>query len=278
MKSEGFLPTSKKIIGGDLIWLAVGLVTTAYVTLAYNPTSAILGVAYSPARIAYYYQFVFLITVPLALLGVYDISRNERFRAPPGRYVPGRHYNLFSPYYLAAMGIIAALYAAGGLFGAVTNFDIVAAVTAFAAAMFPPIVPLVAITVGGLIRFAIGGIAFLPPPAVPAFVLMDAARWALSGYLIFKFVRSAGSGLMSYAKWIAVIPIVLLIHAGYTVFEYLQVGPWETFIGNVAGMAFWWPTTAISVVVGLIVAEAAYRSTTRRTRMVQPASGQSMQS
>ena len=272
MKSEGFLPTSKKIIGGDLVWLAVGLVSTAYVTLAYNPTTALLGIANSPVRIAYYYQFVFLITIPLAVLGVYEVSRYEQFRAPPGRYVPGRHYSLFSPYYLAAMGIVAALYAAGGLFGAVTNFDIVAAVTAFAAAMFPPIVPLVAITVGGFIRFAIGGITFLSPPAVPAFVLMDAARWALSGFIIFYFVRRAGSGLMSYAKWVAIIPVVLLIHAGYTVFQYLQLGPWETFIGNVGYMVFWWPTTAISVVVGLIVAEAAYRSATRRTR-VQTGSG-----
>jgi len=270
MKSEGMLPTSKKIFGGELAWLAVGLVSTAYVALAYNPTTAILGIANSPARIAFYYQYVFLITVPLALIGVYDISRSEQFRAPPGRYVPGRHYSLFSPYYLATMGIIAALYAAGGLFGAVTNFDIVAAVTAFAAAMFPPIVPLVAIIVGGFIRFAISGISFMNPAAVPAFIFMDAARWALAGYLIFKFVRMSGSGLMSYAKWVAVIPVILLIHAGYTVFQYFQLGPWETFVGNVLYMPFWWPTSAISIVVGLIVAEAAFRSATRRTRMGSP--------
>lgn len=268
------LPTSKKIIGGDLVWLAVGLVSTAYVTLAYNPTTAILGVANSPARIAFYYQFAFLITVPLALFGVYEISRIERFRAPPGRYVPGRHYSLFSPYYLAAMGILAALYAAGGLFGAVTNFDIVAAVTAFAAAMFPPIVPLVAIAVGGFIRFGISGISFMNPAAVPAFIFVDASRWALAGYLIFKFVRSSGSGLMSYAKWVALIPVILLIHAGYTVFQYFQLNPWDAFLGNVGYMVFWWPTSAISIVVGLIVAEAAYRSATRRTRMTPPATSQ----
>ncbi len=272
MKSEGILPTSKKIIGGDLVWLAVGLVSTAYVALAYNPTTAILGVANSPARIAYFYQFVFLIAVPVALFGVYDISRSERFRAPPGRYVPGRHYSLFSPYYLAAMGILAALYAAGGLFGAVTNFDIVAAVTAFAAAMFPPIVPLVAIVVGGFIRFAITGISFMNPAAVPAFVVLDAARWALSGYLIFRFVRMAGTGMMSYAKWLAILPLVLIIHAGTVVFQYFQLNPWDAFIGSVGYMVFWWPTSAISIVVGLIVAEAAYRSATRRTRTGPPAS------
>ncbi|MDV3277258.1 MAG: hypothetical protein LYZ69_02180 [Nitrososphaerales archaeon] len=272
MKSEGILPTSKKIIGGNLVWLALGLVSTAYVALAYNPTTAILGIANSPARIAYYYQFTFLITIPLAFFGVYEISRNERFRAPPGRYVPGRHYSLFSPYYLAAMGILAALYAAGGLFGAVTNFDIVAAVTAFAAAMFPPIVPLVAIIVGGFIRFAITGISFMNPAAVPAFVFMDAARWALAGYLIFRFVRMSATGLMSYAKWVAIIPVILLIHAGYTVFQFFQLNPWDAFLGNVGYMVFWWPTSAISIVVGLIVAEAAYRSATRRMRTGSQAS------
>jgi len=270
MKSEGLLPTSKKILGGYLTWLAIGLASTAYVTLAYNPTSAILGIANSPSRIAFYYQYVFLITIPLALIGVYDISRNEQFRAPPGRYVPGRHYTMFSPYFLAAMGILAALYAAGGLFGAVTNFDIVAAVTAFSAALFPPIVPLVAIVVGGVIRFAVSGISFMNPAAVPAFIFMDAARWTLAGYLIFKFVRSSGSGLMSYAKWVAIIPMVLLIHAGYTVFQYFQLNPWSAFLGNVGYMAVWWPTSAISIVVGLVVAEAAYRSATRRTRVTQP--------
>ena len=257
-----------------MLWLAVGLVTTAYVTLAYNPTTAVLGIANSPIRIAYFYQFVFLIAVPAALFGVYEVSRNERFRAPVGRYVPGRHYALLNPYYLAAMGIVAALYAAGGLFTAVTNFDIVAAVTAFAAAMFPPVVPLVAITVGGFIRFGVTGISFMNPAAVPAFILLDASRWTISGYLFFRFVRGAGSGLMSYAKWVAIVPIVLVIHAGTTVFEYLQLGPWETFIGNVGYMVVWWPTTAISAVVGLIVAEAAYRSATRRTRVTQMGSGQ----
>jgi CBS domain-containing protein len=278
MKSEGMLPTSKKTIGGVLLWLTIGLVSTAYVTLAYNPTTALLGIVNSPARIAFYYQFSVLITLPIALFGVYDISRHEMFRAPPGRYVPGRHYSIFSPYYLAAMGIVAALYAAGGLFGAVTNFDIVAAVTAFAAAMFPPIVPLVAIIVGGFIRFAITGISFMNPAAVPAFIVLDASRWALAGYLIFRFVRMSGSGLLSYAKWIALIPLVLVIHASYTVFQYFQMGPWESFVGNVGYMVFWWPTSAISIVVGLIVAEAAYRSATRRSRMGSMASSESKQS
>lgn len=278
MKSADVLSTSKKIVGGELAWLAIGLISVAFITLTDNPASPILGVASSPARIAYFSDFAFLVTVPIALLGIYSISRYEQFRAPPGRYVPGRHYSIFSPYNLAAMGIIAALYAAGGVFTAVTNFDIVAAVTAFAAGMFAPVVAFVAIIVGGFIRFALTGIAFVNPAAVPAFIFLDASRWALSGYLIFRFVRLSTSGLMSFAKWIAIVPTVLFIHGGYTIFEYYQLNPWSAFLGNVGYMAFWWPTTAISAVVGLIVAEGAYRSATRRSRAVVSSPSQPSQS
>jgi hypothetical protein len=264
--STDTLPLSKTIVLGTFAWIAAGCAVLAYAIFAYAPASSTLGVANSAARIGLYSEFVLGVTLPVAIYGMYVISRIERFRAPPGRYVAGQKYSLFSPYNLAAMGVIAALYAAGSLFGSVTNFDIVAAVTAFAAVMFPPIIPLVAIIVGGFLRFAITGISFLSPAAVPAFIIMDASRWAIASWLIFYFVRSRKSGLGSLAVYVVLLPIILIQYSVMTITQYFILNPWSAFLGNVAYMGTWFPTTIISAVVGLLAAEAAYRSVSRRQR------------
>jgi len=266
MKPTETLPTSHALVLGTFAWIAVGVAALAYAVFAYDPAGATLGVANSAARIGLYSEFVVGVTFPIALYGTYVISRIERFRAPPGRYVPGQKYSLFSPYNLAAMGVIAALYAAGSLFGSVTNFDIVAAVTAFAAVMFPPVIPLVAIIVGGFLRFAITGISFISPAAVPAFIVMDASRWVIASWLIFTFVRSRGNGLGSFITWVVLLPIILVQYSAMTLTQYFILNPFSAFLGNVAYMGTWFPTTILSAVVGLIAAEAAYRSVSRRQR------------
>jgi len=260
------LPLSKTIVLGTFVWIAAGCAILAYAIFAYPPAGSALGVANSAARIGLYTEFCVGVTFPIALYGMYVVSRNERFRAPPGRYVAGQKYSLFSPYNLAAMGVIAALYAAGSLFGAVSNFDIVAAVTAFAAVMFPPIIPLVAIIIGGFLRFAITGISFISPAAVPAFIVMDASRWAIASWLIFYFVRSKKTGLGSIAMWVVLLPIILIQYSVMTIAQNFILNPWSAFLGNVAYMGTWFPTTIISAVVGLVAAEAAYRSVSRRQR------------
>jgi len=267
----GKLPVSKTIIAGNLLWLALGILSVTYITYAFNPPTDIMGVSNSPFRISYWYIYVLGVEVALSVYLIYLFTRNESFRAPPGRFVPGRHYSLFSSYNLAAMGIIAALYAAGGLFGAVTNFDIVAAVTAFGASFFGPFVPFVAIVVGAFVRFATTGLSFINPAAVPAFAFSDASRWAIAGYFMFRFVRASGSGVMSYAKWVAILPLVLLVHFLSIVMSMFSVNPWSAFVGGVGFMVYWYPTSVISIVVGLIVAEAAYRSVSRRRMTSMPA-------
>lgn len=244
--------------------MAVGLIALVYLIFAYNPAGPTLGVAASAARDALYTEFSAGVVLPIAIYGTYVVSRSQRFRAPPGRYIFGQKYSLFSPYNLAAMGIIGALYAAGGVFTAVTNFDIVAAVTAFAAVMFAPIVPLVAIIVGGVLRFALTGISFTPTAAVPGFIIMDASRWVIASWLIFTFVRPRMNKATSYIVWIVMMAIILVQYSIMTLAEYFILNPYSAFVGNVVYMGTWFPTTVISAVVGLIVAEGAYRSFSRR--------------
>lgn len=276
MRSGIKLPTSKTIISGTLIWLALGIISVTVVTYTLYPPGPTMGVANSPIRLAFWYQYVLLAEVPLSIFFIYLFTRDVRFRAPPGRYVEGRNYPIFSPYNLAAMAIIAAMYAGISVFTAISNFDLVAAVTAFSAVFFGPIVPFVAVIVGGLIRGGLGGLSFItPPPGWAAFALSDASRWAIGGFIIYRFVRLSPTGLMSYAKWIAVVPLVLLFHFFSVIMSMFTVNPYGPFVGGVTFMAVWYPTTVISVVVGLVVGEAAYRSATRKSRAMGSATTQS---
>jgi hypothetical protein len=265
---EAKLPVSKTISTGILGWLAIGAISLLYTTLyAWQPPTDILGVAGSPGRVAYWYIYVLLIEVPLSVLFIYWFTRDESHRAPPGRYVPGKHYGVFSTYNLAAMGVIAALYAVLGLV-TVSNVDVVAVVTAFAASFFGPLIPFVGIFVGAFIRFGIGGLSNIVtnPAALPAFAFSDASRWAINGYIIWRLVRVQKENAMGIATWIAVIPLIILVHAGSIIFSFFALNPLGSFIGSISFMGFWYPTSIVSIIVGLAVAEGAYRAATRGSR------------
>lgn len=265
---EAKLPISKTITTSILGWLAIGAISLIYTTIyAWQPPTSILGVANSPGRIAYWYQYVLLIEVPLSILFIYWFTRDESHRAPPGRYVPGKHYPIFNTYNLSAMGIVAALYAVLGLV-TVSNVDVVAMVTAFAAAFFGPLVAFVGVLIGAYIRFGIGGLANIVtnPAALPAFAFSDASRWAIGGYIIWRLVRVQRENVMGIATWVAVIPLIILVHAGSIIFSFFALNPLGSFIGSISFMGFWYPTSLISIIIGLAVAEGAYRAATRNMR------------
>lgn len=269
---ESKIPVSKPITTGILGWLAIGVVSLLYTTVyAWQPPTSILGVANSPARIVYWYQYVLLIELPLSILFIYWFTRDESHRAPPGRYVPGKHYSIFNTYNLAAMGIVAALYAVLGLV-TVSNVDVVALVTAFSAAFFGPLISFVGIVVGAYIRFGIGGLTNIVtnPAALPAFAFSDASRWAIGGFIIWRLVRVQRENVMGLATWVTVIPLIILVHAGSIIMSFFALNPWDSFTLNIGFMGFWYPTSLISIIVGLAVAEGAYRAATRNQRMAAP--------
>jgi hypothetical protein len=269
---EAKLQISKTLTTGILGWLAIGAISLLYTTIyAWQPPTSILGVAGSPGRIVYWYQYVLLIEVPLSVLFIYWFTREEWHRSPPGSYVPGKHYAIFNTYNLSAMGTIAALYAVLGLV-TVSNVDVVAMVTAFAAAFFGPLIAFVGVFIGAFIRFGIGGLSNIVtnPASLPAFAFSDASRWAIGGFIIWRLVRVQRENAMGLITWVAVLPLIILVHAGSIIFSFFALNPLGPFLGNLGFMGFWYPTSLISIIIGLAVAEGAYRAATRNMRAMAP--------
>ncbi|GBC69400.1 hypothetical protein HRbin01_01098 [archaeon HR01] len=250
-------------------WAVGGVIAFLAITAAVNPAGPYLGVAQSPQRIAYWHSYVFLVELPIALLLVMAFLRREEWRAPPGRYVPGRKYPALSTWHLTAIAIMAAFYAGTGFIVGITNIDIVALVTALLAIYFGPAVAFLSIIVGALIRFALGGLPFVAPAGILAFAVSDACRWAIIGSVYWFLVRARGRGVTTAGYWLLMIPVALLVHGGSIIMSFWSQGPFEWVVGQVSFMAFWYPTSIISYVIGMAAAEGLHRTTVRRPTAVK---------
>jgi hypothetical protein len=246
-----------------LLWAIGGVIVFLAITAAVNPPGPYMGVAQSPMRIAYWYSYVFLVELPIALLLLSLFLRKEEWRAPPGRYVPGRKYPLLSTWHYTAIAIMAAAYAGLGFVTGVTNIDIVALATGLLAIYFGPLVSFIAIIVGAFIRFMLGGLPWVAPAGIGAFAVSDACRWTIIGSIYWFLVRGRGIGARGIAYWLLVIPIAVLIHGGSIIMSFWAQGPLEWMMGNIAFMVFWYPTSVLSYVIGMAAGEGLYRATAR---------------
>jgi|GEM_PF-3866460 len=257
------------ILAPFFLWAVGGVIAFLAITAAVNPAGPFMGVAQSPLRIAYWHGYVFLVELPIALLLLMAYLRREEWRAPPGRYVPGRKYPALSTWHLTAIAIMAAFYAGTGFIVGVTNIDIVALVTALLAVYFGPLVALISVIVGAVIRFALGGLPFVAPAGILAFAVSDACRWAIIGSVYWFLVRARGRGVKTAGYWLIMIPVALLVHGGSIIMSFWAQGPLEWVVGNISFMAFWYPTSIISYVIGMAAAEGLHRATVRTPTTVK---------
>lgn len=245
-------------------WLVGGVGIFLITTGLVYPPGPTLGAADLPPRILYWHSYVFLVELPIAAILMSSFVRHQEWRAPPGRYVPGRTYPVFSSWNLSAMAVLAALYAVAGLPTGITWIDFVAIITALMAAYFGSVIAFFGISVGAFIRGAVGWL----PPGVPfagivAFAISDASRWAIIGAIYWWIVRR-GRGLSTAGYWATILPITIFIHASGIIIQFFARAPLETFEFLLGLMATWYPTSIASIIVGLAAGEAAYRATTRR--------------
>ncbi|MCX8201961.1 MAG: hypothetical protein RMI43_07235 [Candidatus Caldarchaeum sp.] len=252
------------------LWAVGGIIVFLLITAAVNPPGPFMGVVQSPMRIAYWHGYVFLVELPLALLLTVAFQRREEWRAPPGRYVPGRKYPFLSTWHLTAAAIMAAFYAGTGFIVGITNIDVVALSTALLAVYFGPLVTLISISVGALIRFALGGLSFISPAGIVAFAVSDACRWAIIGAVYWFLVRAKGRGIKTVGYWVVMIPVALFVHGGSVIMSFWSQGPFEWVVGNISFMALWYPTSFISYVIGMAAAEGLHRATIRQPTAVTP--------
>ncbi len=257
------------ILAPFFLWAVGGVIAFLAITAAVNPAGPFMGVAQSPLRIAYWHGYVFLVELPIALLLLMAYLRREEWRAPPGRYVPGRKYPALSTWHLTAIAIMAAFYAGTGFIVGVTNIDIVALVTALLAIYFGPLVAMISVIVGAVIRFALGGLPFVAPAGILAFAVSDACRWAIIGSVYWFLVRARGRGVKTVGYWLIMIPVALLVHGGSIIMSFWAQGPLEWVVGNISFMAFWYPTSIISYVIGMAAAEGLHRATARAATTVK---------
>ncbi|RLG43792.1 MAG: hypothetical protein DRN81_05840 [Thermoproteota archaeon] len=150
---------SRKVKLAVYVWIAAGIVINFLAMLYYKPWGPKLGVAESPLRIWRYLLFSFWVCkLPIVVLGFMVTIERPDWLAPPGKYVPGREYKVWSTYRLAAIALMAALFTACSVVS-YTFFDLRAAPAAISCILFDPIVGFFTIGIGdilGSLLFAIG--------------------------------------------------------------------------------------------------------------------------
>lgn len=258
---------SAKLVQTTLL-IAVVISWMAYwgAYFSYQVWTPAWGFTASPARIAWEYGYGG-ITLLFGLYWMYYFSRNPKWLSPPGRYVEGTTVKVWSPYTLTSIAIFAAVFAVAGL-GDAIRIDLQALSVAAASAYFGSIVAFFGLWIGQIIArlwlvpYVMGGGAgFLD---LAAWVTMDAAIWAYSGVIFFKFYHDKPQ--WSRLKRLVVVMLIAEpVHQLFWFFRYWIVNPYEAAVAAViADWTSYWNISWILVLIGYIVGSAAYEARARR--------------
>lgn len=234
---------------GVIIWLVM------------KPWTPDLGPSFSPARIALIYVVSVLMLFIPGIMCTYMFSQNQKWLAPPGKYVAGVKYKPFSPYMLTAAAIAAAIYAVGGLPTGV-NIDLPALITSFSAVYFGSVVCLLAFSLGFFVRWAIGGAPWLRIPAlIPVIAFIDSGIWAINAFIFWRLMRAEGIK-SSPIRFIISIVLMILIHLFGWLFVYaFTVNPLPAAVAYVTfAFSTWYPTAIVFIIIGALIGEPMYRS------------------
>lgn len=229
--------------------------------IAFRPWTEDLGPSFSPARIALVYAICALTLLIPGIMCMLLFIRNEKWLAPPGRYVPGVRYAPFSTYTLTAAAIVAAIYAVGG-FPTGVNIDLPALITAFSATYFGSVVCFLAFIIGFFVRWAIGGATWLAiAMLVPVVAFIDGGVWAINGFIYWYFTRKEGIRY-SFLRVVIAIILMVLVHIFGWLFVYAAtLNPGPAAIAYVAfAFSTWYTTAIVFVIVGSLIGESIYRS------------------
>ena len=256
---------------------AVSVVLGLLTIVVTHPWTDGLGVSMSPVRIWVEYPVTILIFGIPAILLALLFSKNQKWIAPPGRYSPDVKYDPFSTYTLIATALAAAIFAVGGLSTGV-NIDLADLITSFTAVYFGPLVTFLAFFIGFFIRWAIGGVTWLPSPILaPAMAFLDAGAWAVNSYLYWLVMRS---DKFVKTKNVAMRYVMMAIMIGVMIFVYIIVGimvafaivlnPWAAAIGYITySISTWIPTAIVFITIGVVIADSLYESRSTTSKMVE---------
>lgn len=252
----------KKGLSLGLIALASAIIGLILWVVLWPPSEG-WGPSNSPARQGLYYLFVILIYVIPGVAVIKLFGRRPEWLAPPGRYVEGAKYSIFSPYALAASAIVAAVATIAGIPGPI-NIDTVAMVTAFTSAYFGPAVAFLGTAVAFILRYLLGLAPWVATPnIVLAYALMDGGIWAINAYLFWWVVR--GRGLKGGVKTLATIVMAIVgmgVHQfGWCILNYFTNNPWEAALGSLLwaiGPTGWVISSLVAQMIGWLIGAFYY--------------------
>ncbi len=241
----------KKSLSPAIIAIASVIIGIALFIVLWPPSER-WGPSNSPARQGLYYLYVFLIYVIPGAMAIKLFGQRPEWLAPPGRYVEGAKYSVFSPYALAASAIVAAVATVAGIPGPI-NIDTVAMVTAFAAAYFGPAVAFLGTSVAFILRYLLGLAPWVATPnIVVAYALMDGGIWAINSYLFWSVVR--GRKLKGGVKTVMTLVMAFVgvgVHFfGWCILNYFTNNPYAAAVGSLM-----WAIGPTGFVISSIVAQ-----------------------
>jgi hypothetical protein len=264
-KGGGNIPEAKKLPTRTLQLAMVGLFIVAVLIMAaMAPWGEGLGPSYSPGRIGLTYVVVIVGYLLPGLIAIYLFSKKPEWVAPPGRYVAGTTYKLYSTYALTGAAILGAVYAVSGLPTGV-NIDLPALIAGFGATYFGPHVMLPAFFLGFFVRWAIGGAAWLPVPLLgPAVALLDSTIWVIGAYIFWSLTRTpryekATGGTRAAYFLLALISMIVVWNFGFIVWYAFVGNPLPAFIAYATfAYSTWIPTGVVFIILGTIIGHSTY--------------------
>ncbi len=258
----GSITSTRVRYSSAVVGMVASWIIGAAIIVIKAPWSEALGYADAPARImVIYLASIFVWLIP-ALIATYLSTRNPKWLAPPGKYVAGAKYKVFSPRTLTAIAILIALYAVSGLPTGV-NIDVPAIVASFASVFYGPLVVFVTFIVGAPFRWLIGGMPWALPALVPFFGMLDASIWALGSYIYWYFLRDGKftGRKRTIAKVLCVVAMIAIHYFGWGIYSQILRNPWPaSLLGIIRVITTWYPTCVAFVIIGAVIGEEAYKA------------------
>jgi len=236
------------------LWAGIGVLVTAAILVVFQPWTTTLGPSSSPQRVAAQAAIAVTLYVPVSLYCMTKFAQRDHWYTFIGTYIPDSDNKVLGPRTLTSIAVLAAAFAAFGLFS-VAGLDLAAMVAAFSAVAFGPIITGLSVFLGSFLRFALGGMGFMVPIRVPVFAVQDATNWVVVSTVFWTVIRSERITDRSRERvaFVGVLVVFLLVHASTQHWDQFLVNPWDAYLGWVFGIfPTFWPSAALSMVAGAI--------------------------
>lgn len=226
-----------------------------FMLVVMQPWGPSLGPSYSPERVLLAYAVTVLIIYIPATLCTRIYMRITRGVRGVGEGPGVARYAASSVRTLTSAAIVAAVYALGGLPTGI-NVDLPALIASFSAIYFDPVVSLISFTVGFYIRWIIGGVPWLPSPAmVPLIGLIDGGTWSLISFIYWIFLRPRIRGRAHRIPLTIITTVAVHSCAWLLIYSFtLHPGPAAMAYITLALMT-WHLTAIIFITIGVLIGD-----------------------